>query len=293
MTKKEEDYVKKLKSERKIISQFLIKEKNVKRSMSDKPYLQITLQDKTGRIIGRMFNRKAQAECEKITINEVYNIVGKIQEYPKNTGKYNIIISRINKARSFNEEDFIIALENQEIQQKYLEQTINEIKNPEYKTILKHIFGDEKIYNKFIKAPAAKKHHHNYIGGLLVHTNEVAAICKTIADIYEDIDKDLLITGALLHDIGKIYTYDYESAEIEMSHEGIMLEHIFMGSSLVKEKMNLLNISSETKVNILHLILSHHGKVELGWGSAISPKKPEAIALHQADDMSAKVSKSL
>lgn len=293
MTKKENDYVKKINSERKIISQFLIKDKIIKYSKNNAPYLQVTLQDKTGQIIGRMFKNKARAEHDKIETNTVYNIVGKIQEFPSNSGKYNILIDIINPTRNYDEKEFILQLKNREKHEKYLHDTINNIKNTELKEILKKIFNDKEIYGKFITAPAAKKHHHNYLGGLLEHTNEVIAICKSLKDIYEEIDEDLLITGAILHDIGKIYTYNYTYTEIEINYEGTMLDHIFLGSNLVKEKMNTLNISSKTKIDLLHLILSHHGELSLGWGSTVDPKKVEAIALHHADDMSAKINKSL
>ena len=160
MTKKENDYVKNINSKRKIISQFLIKDKKIKITQNDKKYLQVTLQDKTGQIIGRMFNKKATAEHDKIETNTVYNIVGKIQDFPSNSGKYNILIDIINPTRNYDEKDFILQLKDREKHEKYLQNTINNIKNPELKELLKNIFNDKEIYEKFITAPAAKKHHH-------------------------------------------------------------------------------------------------------------------------------------
>lgn len=293
MPKKDEDYIKKLTYNRKITSQFLIIEKNIKKTKDAKPYLELVLQDKTGQIIGRMFNKKTRTLFDKIEEEKVYNIHGKVQEFPPESNKYNILIDNIMLAKHFDEKEFLIQLENQDSHIEYLINTIKEIENKELKNVLVSVFEDEVIFDKFITAPAAKKHHHNYKGGLLVHTNEVVEICKTISTIYEDIDSDLLITGAILHDIGKIETYDYKTEKIEINNKGTLLDHIFIGANIVKEKMNTLNISENTKIDILHLILSHHGDIELGWGSAVSPKIPEATALHQADDMSAKVSKSL
>lgn len=293
MPKKEKDYIKKFDKTRRIISQFLVKEKTVKRTKNNKPYLELVLQDKTGQIKGRMFNKKANNEFDKIEENTVYNIVGKIQEFPVNSNKYNILIDRIILAKKYNEEEFIRKIENQDSHLNYILETINEIKDPEIKSVLTSLFNDKEFLEKFITAPAAKRYHHNYKGGLLVHTNEVIEICKTISSIYEEINRDLLIAGAILHDIGKIESYDYKTDEIDMNYEGMMLEHLFIGGCLLKEKMNYLNISKETKTQLLHLILSHHGKVELGWGSSVDPKTPEAIALHQADDMSAKITQAL
>lgn len=293
MSKKEEDFIKEFNETRPITSQFLVKDKQIKRTKNNKPYLELVLQDKTGQIIGRMFDRKAYNHYDKIELNKVYNIVGKIQEFPQYSKKYNILIDRILISKKYNEEDFVRKLENQDTHIKYLTESINDIEDPELKLVLKSVFEDKEIFNKFIQAPAAKKHHHNYKGGLLVHTNEVIEICKTIANIYETINKDLLIAGAILHDLGKIETYDYETEMIEIKQEGIMLEHLFIGGCIIKEKMNNLNISDNTRISLIHLILSHHGKVDLGWGSSVDPKTPEAVALHQADDMSAKITKYL
>lgn len=293
MSKKEEDFIKKFNETRPITSQFLVKNKEIKRTKNNKPYLEVVLQDKTGQIIGRMFDKKSYNQYEKMELNKVYNIVGKIQEFPQFSKKYNILIDRIFISKKYDEEDFIRKIENHEEHIEYLTNTIKEIKDKELKLVLESVFADDEIFNKFIQAPAAKKHHHNYKGGLLVHTNEVVEICKSIANIYEDIDRDLLITGAILHDIGKIETYDYDSELIEINREGIMLEHLFIGGCIIKEKLNQLNISEDTKISLMHLILSHHGKVELGWGSSVDPKTAEAIALHQADDMSAKITKFL
>ncbi len=293
MSKKEKDYIKNFNESRKIISQFLIIEKSIKRAKTNKPYLELVLQDKTGQIVGRMFNKNVYNEFDKIEENKVYNIVGKLQEFPTNSNKYNILIDRIIIAKKFNEREFIIQIENQDSHIDYLIATISEIEDKELKLVLTSLFENEEFFDKFITAPAAKKHHHNYKGGLLVHTNEVVEICKTIACIYEDINKDLLITGAILHDIGKTETYDYKTEIIDMNYEGVMLEHLFIGGCMIKEHMNSLKISDKTKVDLLHLILSHHGDVELGWGSSVNPRTPEAVALHQADDMSAKITKSL
>lgn len=293
MSKKETDYIKKLKENRKIISQFLIIEKSVKRTKNNKPFIELVLQDKTGQIIGRMFNKNVNKEFDKIEEGKIHNVVGNVQEFPPDSNKYNILIERIILANKFNEEDFIIRIENQDSHIEYLLNTIYEIEDKELKLVLKSIFQDEEFFEKFITAPAAKKYHHNYKGGLLVHTNEVVEICKTISNIYEDINRDLLISGAILHDIGKIETYDYKTEMIEMNNKGIFLDHIFIGACILKEKMNSLKISEKTKIDLIHLILSHHGNVDLGWGSSVNPRIPEAIALHHADDMSAKISKSL
>jgi 3'-5' exoribonuclease len=102
-------------------------------------------------------------------------------------------------------------------------------------------------------------------------------------------DQDLLLTGALLHDIGKIRTYNYHEVKIEMSRDSILLDHLYLSAEMVHDRMKSLNFPEELSQQVLHLILSHHGKVNMGWGSSVNPKLPEAVALHHADNLDARV----
>ena len=293
MTKKEEDYIKEFAQDREIISPFLIKQKEMKKTKTNTSYLEVTLQDKTGQIKGRMFKHRPFKTYEKIEKNTVWNIVGKIQEFPTESGRFNILIESMNPTTNYNEEDFIRKVEDYEKHVEFLFNTIETIENIHLKKLLKEFFNDEEFKNNFLTAPAAKIHHHNYKGGLLVHTNEVIKICQTITYIYNKINYDLLITGAILHDIGKIETYDYETENIEMKYEGIMLDHLFIGANMIENRIKKIDAPKKLKIQLIHMILSHHGDTSLGWGSAVSPKTPEALALHHADDMSAKITSSL
>ncbi len=291
--KREEDFIKNFSQDREIISQFLIIHKEIRKTKNNKPYLELTLQDKTGQIKGRMFSNKTYKESEKIEINKVWNINGKVQEFPQYSGNYNILIKNINPSNKYNEEDFIKILEDYDKHVEYLYNTINEIEDKNLKKVLDSFFSDVEFEEKFLNAPAAKIHHHNYKSGLLVHTNEVIKICKTISQIYEDIDKDLLLTGAILHDIGKTETYSYIDDDIDIKYEGYMLDHLYVGANMLDNKLKNIDIPDILKIQLIHLILSHHGETSLGWGSTVDPKIPEAIALHYADDMSAKITGSL
>jgi 3'-5' exoribonuclease len=127
----------------------------------------------------------------------------------------------------------------------------------------------------------------------LDHTVEVLRLCKTTTELFPDLDWELLYTGVLLHDIGKMKTYTYGNGIIGYSYEGNMLDHIYLSCEMVEEKLNSLETPRELALKILHMILSHHGDVSLGWGSSVDPKTPEALALHYADNLDAKVKKSL
>jgi 3'-5' exoribonuclease len=165
------------------------------------------------------------------------------------------------------------------------------MENPYLKDLLQAFFCDPGFTQEFSTAPSAKIYHHNYQGGLLEHTVEVLEICKTACQIFPQLDKDLLYTGAILHDVGKLKAYDYDLLSIDISNEGKMLDHLFISADMVKEKINSMDMDmpDNLQMQLLHLILSHHGEVRNGWGSPVDPKIPEAVALHHADNLDAKV----
>ncbi|MFA5451646.1 MAG: HD domain-containing protein [Dehalococcoidales bacterium] len=133
----------------------------------------------------------------------------------------------------------------------------------------------------FCQCPAAMYHHHNYIGGLLEHTLEVVRQAQKLS-FGEDINDDLLLAGAILHDIGKIWTYDWSGCSIIMTDLGKMVGHIVKGIVKVSEVgAKITELNDETIRLLLHLIASHHGKLE--WGSPVEPVTKEALILHKAD----------
>ena len=165
---------------------------------------------------------------------------------------------------------------------------IESIKNIYLKKLLKAFFDDQEFVEKFKKAPAATKVHQPYLGGLLEHTCNLVKICETMGDIYKEINREFLITMALLHDIGKIREYTYDRV-IEYTDEGKLLGHIVIGLEMIDQKIkNLNNFPPDLELMIKHTLLSHHGRFEFG-----SPKLPSiltAIALHYADEIEAKIS---
>ena len=165
---------------------------------------------------------------------------------------------------------------------------IESIKNIHLKKLLKTFFDDQEFVEKFKKAPAATKVHQPYLGGLLEHTCNLVRICETICDIYKEINREFLITMALLHDIGKVREYTYDRV-IEYTDEGKLLGHITIGLEMIDQKIKSLdNFPPDLELMIKHTLLSHHGRFEFG-----SPKLPSiltAIALHYADEIEAKIS---
>ncbi len=296
MSKKEEDFIENLKVTRDISSEFAVAEKIIRTSAKGRKYLDITLADKTGQMDGRMFPSDVDSIYDSINLGRVYNVIGRISEFPSGSGKYNMVINIIDELKEgeYLLEDFVMKSQNKPKDQiAEINQAINEVHNIHLKSLLEAFFSDEDFTKQFSIAPAAIVHHHNYMGGLLDHSVEILEICRTMCKIFPDINQDLLYCGVLLHDIGKIKTYTYGTGPIGFSEEGDLLDHIYISCEMVKERMIKLETPEELSNQILHMILSHHGDVSNGWGSSVDPKTPEALTLHFADNMDAKVKKAI
>jgi 3'-5' exoribonuclease len=157
----------------------------------------------------------------------------------------------------------------------------------DYKVVLQDVLFN-KYEEKFFSAPAAMFHHQNYVGGLAEHSVQVAEKALSLAHACGDVNKDLIIAGALLHDIGKMYTYKNAGGAIDTTDEGKLLDHIVLGLLLVNATVTAY-LPAKKLMLLQHIILSHHGKYE--WGSPVLPMCREAIIVHEADMMDATMSK--
>lgn len=163
---------------------------------------------------------------------------------------------------------------------------IDRLKDNKLKLLLSTIFNEEN-FQRFSMAPAGKMWHHAYIHGLLEHTLEIIRICDLMSDLHPEINRDLLVCGAMLHDFGKIEELNSETS-FDYTDKGKLIGHIVIAAMVVEEKAkSLSDFPEELKNTLLHLILSHQGKLE--YASPVVPKTIEAIALYQADELSAKV----
>lgn len=164
---------------------------------------------------------------------------------------------------------------------------ISNIRNPHLRRLLALFYEDKGFLELFKIAPAAKDIHHAFLGGLLEHSLEVARLCIDIKRHYEEIDIDLLITGAILHDIGKVRELKY-SRGLDYTDEGRLIGHIVLGLEMVEEKIREIeDFPPKLTMLVKHLVISHQGTYE--WGSPKMPQTLEAIILHYLDDLSAKV----
>jgi 3'-5' exoribonuclease len=293
LKKEEEDFIENLKTTRRIKASFVIANKTIKTARNGKDYIELRLTDKTGDIIARMFtNKDAQEISENLHEKSIYNIMGSVDEFPRNSGNFSIKVDGFKKLADdeYDIDDFArTSGKNQDQLLNEIYTTIDEMENNYLKNLLETFFKDDKFTEEFCNAPSAKIHHHNYLGGLLEHTVEVLIICRTVCELFPQLNSDLLYTGAILHDVGKITNYDYDLTYIDISNEGRLLDHLFISCDMVKEQMKVIQTPKDIQLQILHLILSHHGDVQNGWGSPVNPKTPEAVALHYADNLDAKV----
>ncbi|HHO76192.1 MAG TPA: HD domain-containing protein [Deltaproteobacteria bacterium] len=267
---------------------FLLSERKLLTARNGKPYAKLVFTDKTGSMPGILWE-DAHVQTEGIDVGDVVGVRGAVESYE---GRVQLRIEKIVKL-SENEVDMstlvlttkgdITAMMNE------LDKIRSTLQSSFLKTLLDGIFSRPGIKDAFIKAPAAKGIHHNYIGGLLEHT---LAMLKSIDALYPvyahlGINRDLLITGAILHDIGKIYEYSYNRV-IDMTPEGRLVGHIYLSAHMVDQEIaGMEGFPGELRLQLLHLILGHHGQLEFG-----SPKLPmtkEAVMLHMIDDLDAKL----
>lgn len=175
--------------------------------------------------------------------------------------------------------------------QEGLAKVQDSVTNTHLSALLHELFNDEKLYEDFCNAPAAKGVHHNYLHGLLEHSLAVCRIADAIAGQYEDqVSRDLLVTAALLHDIGKVAEFDFSRA-IEYSDQGRLLGHIILGEKMVSDAIDRLGQSGtefpeKLRLQLLHLVVSHHGERE--FGSPVEPHTLEGFILNHADNIDAK-----
>ncbi len=265
---------------------YLCKKKDVLKTKAGKSYYSLTLQDKTGLLDGKVWN--LSDGIEHFDTMDYIQVDGQITCF-QNSLQFNI--NRIRKAQEgeYNENDFFPTTR-KNIDQMYQDLLIyvNGIKEPHLHKLVSSFFVEDKEFiARFKKHSAAKSVHHGFIGGLLEHTLGVVKMCEYMADQYPILNKDLLISAALFHDIGK--TEELSSfPENDYTDDGQLLGHIFIGTEKIGQHIQKipgfpLKLANEIK----HCILAHHGELEYG-----SPKKPalvEAMALNLADNADAKL----
>jgi 3'-5' exoribonuclease len=284
--KTKEIYLKDIKQGDKVASTFLAAEKNMAFSQKGSPYLTVRLKDKTGEIESKVWDNAVEFD-RLFKKGDIIFIEGKAASY-----KNSIQISIVNIKKSSREEieptDYLpVAKADVNGMLNEILTYIVKIKKKHLHDLLNSFFQDEKTADLFKRAPAAKGFHHIYLGGLLEHTLSVVRLLEKVAEHYPNLNKDMLIAGGILHDIGKIYEFSYDSL-IDYSDEGRLIGHIVMGVEMLNKKIDAIpDFPPQLSLELRHILLSHHGEFEFG-----SPKRPktlEALVVHYIDDLDAKL----
>lgn len=280
-------FIKDIKEKDQINDTFLVTRKDTGISRSGKSYLNLKIADTTGELEARVWD-DAEALGRKFQKDDVVSIKGFAVAY---LGSIQVNITEINRVPddSYSIREYLPASKrNIDEMAVELEGIISGMKDAHLKRLLTSIFGDPDIRERFIIAPAAKSMHHPYLGGLIEHVLSICSLAELVAGHYgENVFKDLLTAGAILHDIGKIYELSYKRA-FDYTDEGRLLGHITMGVELIDNHLaGIKDFPKELATLLKHMILSHHGHLEFG-----SPKRPktlEAMILYYLDDLDAKV----
>ena len=291
---------------RSIYERFVVCSKpEIRKTKKGDYFLTVELGDKTGRVkllIWQVPEFEQTKALALFCVNKVYAIEATVGEY---NAEPQLSVNWTSSLRhfecQFDEEpaksdyfqaDFQMIKENATVAPvgemvKYFFAAVEGIKHPGFSGLLKKLFQHE-LFDYFSRWPAAQKYHHAYFHGLLEHVYEMLKAAESFVVAYPNIDADLLRTGIILHDIGKLEEYKLER-QIECDEEAFLIGHMVIAVRMIEDAAAEVNISRDDLNKLFHLILSHHGDVELGFGSAVSPKLPEAIALYHLDQLSAKV----
>ena len=273
-------------------SVFLLTKKILKKKKSGEDYCIICLQDRSGSIDGIIWT-EAYKNLGIFTEGNFVRVKGEVSDYK---GARQLAVSFLSSLDKPAEDELIfsdfVRVSKTDSKEMFseLKTYIGKMENRHLKNLLESFFSNEDFRDSFCRSSAAVQYHHAYIGGLLEHTLSMVKICDYLAGCYKNVDRDLLIAGAILHDAGKVVEYvsEKKGALIKITDEGRLLGHITIGYGMILRKIDeMKHFPKDLKDRLLHIILSHHGHKEFG-----SPKRPktlEAFIVYHVDHLDADV----
>jgi len=278
-------WVENIESDTRVSGCYLVKKKKLSTTRNGNPFLSLILGDKTGELTAKVWDR-AEPLSDLFREGEVIEIAGQTSTYQ---GQIQLTVSQLLPSSETPDPDIFVETSPFDTlgMIRSLRAVLNQVRDIHLKALIDGFWKDRKFMGLFKNAPAAKNFHHNYLGGLLEHTLSVCRLAVQAADHYSSLNKDLLVTAAFLHDVGKTQEFSWDM-KIDYTDEGRLVGHLVLGVAMVDEKLKpLRDFPHDLAIRVRHLILSHHGQYDFG-----SPKEPkflEAFALHLLDDLDAKI----
>ncbi|GAB4335442.1 MAG: HD domain-containing protein [Desulfobulbaceae bacterium] len=265
---------------------FLVGRRQLAETRNNKPYLALTLMDRSGEIEARVWDNALQFE-PVAEPGRILAVEGQVKSF---RDKLQLNVTSLRPVSDAGELlHLFVPASARDVDEMRAELTgiIDSVADPFLRQLLGAVFRGG-ILDAFCRAPAAKQMHHAFLGGLLEHTLSVTGLAARVADHYPSLDRDLLITGALLHDLGKIREFSFESVPFDYTDQGRLVGHLVIGAEIVRQRAaQIPDFPPELLDRVTHLILSHHGRHE--FGAPCLPMTIEALLLHHIDDMDAKV----
>jgi 3'-5' exoribonuclease len=269
-----------------ITTTFVVASKQIKPKKTGDLYIALTLADRTGQIEAKIWDNVH--EClDAFDQDDFVKIKGLLNKY---NNRFQLTIHKVRKCEE-GEVDFSDYLPKTDKDVEALWETlrgfVESFKNEQLRALLQAFMADPEIANRYKNAPAAKSLHHAFVGGLLDHVVSLFKSCDLVSRNYPQIDRDLLMSGAFLHDIGKLHELSY-ARSISYTTSGQLLGHMIIELEMLQAKIALVpGFSPELKILLEHMIISHHGQYE--FGSPKLPMFPEALMLHYLDDLDSKM----
>jgi 3'-5' exoribonuclease len=262
---------------------FLLTRKELRTGPRGGLFLLLGLTDRTGDIDAILWNR-AELVAKAVEEGDIVQVRGTIGVYQNRLQLRADSVEKVPREDA-RIEDYVYALENRDLLMAQLRDLLDTIENEWVAQLVGLFLDDDAFLEKFTATPAGKKWHHPYIGGLLQHTYEVVSICAKMAELFPEIDRDLLLASAFLHDIGKIHEMAVADT-IRYTDEGKLLGHIVMGTQMALDRMRQIDgFPDSFRLQIEHAILGHQGEYEQE--SPVLPKTLEACVLYHADNLDA------